>query len=72
MERAFHLARNDYDRIGHFAQGFVPAIAAREILLRRGVVRGRGWPIALVAALTFALLGWSASVARAVGSTVST
>jgi putative membrane protein len=35
--------RNNYDKIGHLAQGFVPAIAAREILLRFGVVRKRGW-----------------------------
>ena len=34
MQRAFGFARNHYDRIGHFAQGFVPAILAREILLR--------------------------------------
>jgi putative membrane protein len=42
MEHVFHLTRNDYDRIGHFAQGFVPAILAREILLRRTPLRG-GW-----------------------------
>jgi putative membrane protein len=34
LQDAFDLARNPYDRIGHFAQGFVPAIVAREILLR--------------------------------------
>src|ERR1043165_9335410 len=48
MERAFHLGRNDYDRIGHFAQGFVPALVAREIFIRRGVVRGPGWRYAIV------------------------
>ena len=32
---AFHLSRNHYDRVGHFAQGFVPAMIAREFLLRR-------------------------------------
>ena len=35
--------RNNYDKLGHFAQGFVPALLAREILLRTGAVRGRGW-----------------------------
>ena len=35
MKDAFGFARNHYDRIGHFAQGFIPAILAREILLRR-------------------------------------
>ena len=34
MEDWFGFTRNNYDRIGHFMQGFVPAIAAREILLR--------------------------------------
>jgi len=42
MKEAFGFARNHYDRIGHFAQGFVPAILAREILLRRSpLVQGR-------------------------------
>ena len=36
-------ARNNYDKLGHFAQGFVPALLAREILLRTGAVNGRGW-----------------------------
>lgn len=35
LQELFDFARNPYDRIGHFAQGFVPAIVAREILLRR-------------------------------------
>ena len=37
------LARNYYDRIGHFAQGFVPAMVAREILVRHDVVKRGGW-----------------------------
>jgi putative membrane protein len=43
MRDAFGLARNDYDRIGHFAQGFVPAILGREILIRRSALRGGRW-----------------------------
>src|SRR5262249_51342105 len=35
IESALHLGRNPYDRIGHFAQGFVPALVTREVLLRR-------------------------------------
>ena len=43
LQDLFGFARNPYDRIWPFLfQGFVPAIAAREILLRRQVVRGRG------------------------------
>jgi putative membrane protein len=65
MEHAFGFARNHYDRIGHFAQGFVPAILAREILVRRNVVRGRGWLFTIVVAICLAfsalyeLLEWS-------------
>lgn len=51
------LARNHYDRVGHFAQGFVPAILAREILVRRDVVRGRGWLFFIVVCIC---LGFSA------------
>jgi putative membrane protein len=43
LKDAFDLERNNYDKVGHFAQGFVPAILAREILIRNGVVNGRGW-----------------------------
>jgi len=39
----FGFQRNNYDKLGHFAQGFVPAIVAREVLLRRNVVVARGW-----------------------------
>src|SRR4051794_17630653 len=45
---ALGLARNPYDRLGHLAQGFVPAIVAREILLRRTPLRPGGWVFALV------------------------
>ncbi len=38
-----HLSRNHYDRLGHFAQGFVPAMIARELFSRLGVVGKRGW-----------------------------
>jgi len=39
----FGWSRNNYDKLGHLAQGFVPAILAREIIIRRHVVNGRGW-----------------------------
>lgn len=39
----FHLTRNYYDRLGHLAQGFVPAILAREILIRRSPLAGSRW-----------------------------
>ena len=66
---AFGLARNHYDRLGHFAQGFIPAMLAREILIRRNVVRGRGWlyfivvSICLAVSAAYELLEWSVSAA---------
>jgi putative membrane protein len=57
FQDAFDLTRNHYDRLGHFAQGFVPAILAREILIRKNVVRGRAWLFAIVVAFC---LGFSA------------
>lgn len=43
LAEEFHWQRNNYDKVGHVAQGFVPAIVAREILLRNRVVSGRIW-----------------------------
>jgi putative membrane protein len=49
------LARNHYDRLGHFAQGFIPAMIAREILLRRTpLVRG-GWLFFIVCCICLAV-----------------
>lgn len=50
-------ARNNYDKVGHFAQGFVPAIIAREIVIRRELIRGRGWQFFFVVCFC---LGFSA------------
>lgn len=51
----FGWGRNNYDKLGHFAQGFVPAIIAREILLRLAVVNGRGWLNLIVLSLCLAI-----------------
>ena len=65
----FHLARNDYDRVGHFAQGFVPALVAREVLLRQKIVLRRGWlffivlSICLAVSAAYELLEWRIAVA---------
>ena len=40
IKELFDQARNNYDKVGHFAQGFIPAILAREILLRKEIVTG--------------------------------
>jgi putative membrane protein len=66
----FHLSRNYYDRVGHFAQGFVPALVAREVLIRNQVVMKRGaWLfilcISICGAITSAyeLFEWRVAVA---------
>ncbi len=65
---ALHLARNHYDRLGHFAQGFVPAILAREIILRRRVLAKRAWLAFLVVSIcaaisaAYELLEWFAAL----------
>jgi len=43
VQQAFDLGRNHYDRLGHFVQGFVPAMVAREILIRTSPLRGSRW-----------------------------
>jgi len=52
---AFGFARNHYDRVGHLAQGFVPAILAREILLRTSPLRPGGWLFFLVCCVCLAI-----------------
>jgi putative membrane protein len=66
--------RNNYDKVGHFAQGFVPALLAREILLRRRVVQGRGWLNFLVVCICLAfsafyeLIEWWVALATGEGA----
>ena len=65
--------RNDFDKLGHFFQGFGPALVAREILLRRRVVRTSGWLNFLVVALclgisaAYELVEWGVSVSVGAG-----
>jgi putative membrane protein len=55
MKDLFGFSRNHYDRIGHFAQGFVPAILAREILLRKTPLKSGGWLFFLVTCICMAI-----------------
>lgn len=54
MEDTFDFSRNHYDRIGHFAQGFIPAILTREILLRRSPLLPGKWLFFLTASVCLA------------------
>ena len=69
VQDVLNLDRNHYDRVGHFAQGFIPAIIAREILLRRTPLRPGGWLFFLVTCVCLAIsacyefIEWVAAVA---------
>lgn len=52
---ALELARNPYDRLGHFAQGFIPAMIAREILLRKTPLIRGGWLFFIVTCICLAV-----------------
>jgi putative membrane protein len=55
VQELFGLARNHYDRLGHFMQGFVPAIVVREILLRTSPLRPGAWLFVLTTATCLAI-----------------
>ncbi len=70
----FGWQRNPYDRLGHFFQGFVPALAAREILLRGRYVQGRRMLafivvcIVLAISASYELIEWAAALALGQGA----
>lgn len=51
----FHLARNHYDRVGHLALGFFPALVTRELLLRTSPLKRGGWLFFIVLSIVFAI-----------------
>lgn len=69
-----NLSRNPYDKIGHFFQGFVPALIAREIFVRGQYVRGKKMLaflvvcVALAISATYELVEWGAAVALGQGA----
>ena len=74
VQEAFGLARNPYDKLGHFMQGFVPALVAREILVRGGYVVGRRMTtflclcVALAVSAVYELIEWWAALALGQGA----
>lgn len=64
----FELSRNPYDKLGHFFQGFAPALIAREILLRNHIVKGAKMLgfivvcIVLAISATYELIEWAAAL----------
>jgi putative membrane protein len=55
VQDMFDLARNHYDRLGHFLQGFVPAMIAREVLLRSSPLQAGKWLFFLVSCVALAI-----------------
>lgn len=55
LAEVFNWQRNNYDKVGHFAQGFVPAMVVREILVRNGVVNGRIWLGSIIVCISLAI-----------------
>ena len=74
LQDLLELERNPYDRIGHFMQGFVPAMIAREILIRGGFVSGRkmlaflSGCVALAVSAFYELIEWGAALALGQGA----
>lgn len=74
MQDVLGLDRNPYDKIGHFAQGFVPALVAREVLARGGYVKGRKMlafvclSIAMAISSCYELVEWGAALALGQGA----
>ncbi len=70
----FHLTRNPYDKIGHLFQGFVPALVAREIFIRRECVRGKKMIsflaicVVMMISASYELIEWGAAVALGQGA----
>lgn len=64
----FNQGRNNYDKVGHFAQGAVPAMIAREILIRKDVVNGKVWlnfiilSICLAISAFYELIEWQVAL----------
>jgi len=64
LKYTFDWSRNNYDKVGHLAQGFVPVLIAREILIRKHIVNGQAWvnfmsvSIALAFSAFYELIEW--------------
>jgi len=68
IKETLHQSRNNYDKVGHFIQGFGPALIVREIFVRKAVVNGKKWlsfiiiSIALAISAFYELIEWFVSV----------
>lgn len=74
LQDMLHLGRNPYDKIGHFMQGLVPALVAREVLLRRGYLSSQRMAgflsvcVAMAISAVYELVEWWAALAMGQGA----
>ena len=74
LKELFDSERNNYDKVGHFFQGFVPALIARELLIRKNVVNGLGWrnlfiiSISLAFSAFYELIEWWVAILSGQGA----
>jgi putative membrane protein len=55
IKEVLHQSRNNYDKVGHFAQGFVPALLIREVIVRKNVIQYKSWRNVLIVSLCMAI-----------------
>ncbi|WP_026730748.1 DUF2238 domain-containing protein [Flavobacterium denitrificans] len=73
IKEIFHQSRNNYDKVGHFAQGFVPAMIIRELFIRKEVVNNKSFfnfiivSICLAISATYEFIEWFVSLATGDG-----
>jgi len=73
IQETLGQGRNNYDKLGHFAQGFVPAMIAREVLIRKSVVLKTSWLnfivvcIAMAISVTYEFVEWAVSISTGEG-----
>ncbi|PSG90526.1 DUF2238 domain-containing protein [Aurantibacter aestuarii] len=73
IQNTFNQSRNNYDKLGHFAQGFVPFFIVREMFIRKNVVNGKKWLsfiavcIVMAISVSYEFIEWLVSVLTAEG-----
>ncbi|NRD22303.1 DUF2238 domain-containing protein [Winogradskyella litoriviva] len=73
IQETFNHTRNNYDKVGHFAQGFVPAMITRELLIRYDVLNNTNWLnfivvcIAMAISVTYEFIEWAVSLGTGEG-----
>lgn len=73
IKEIFHQSRNNYDKVGHFAQGFVPAMIIRELFIRKEVINNKSFfnfiivSICLAISATYEFIEWFVSLATGDG-----